>query len=719
MKIQRSFLLLLAALCCLSLSMCVKEAKIGNIQGIVTNSSNNEPVQGVNISLSPLGLSAVTGSDGRYEFKNIGVGQYTVQAVKTGFETNTKNITIVEGNVSSGDMVLKPEIASFSLNVDYLDFGTAFSQMSFKIINTSSSLSINWSITENLNWLSVTPSSGDLAAGQQAAVEVSINRSLIEQSTSANLSIKAGDLNVMLPISVSVSGSDGPRLQLSETSLDFGSSANSLAFYVMNTGPAGTSLNWACSNVSVEWLSLSPTSGNTDGGSSTPVLVTIDRSKFSGNVSTSLNISGAGSSVSLSVSASEGGSGAPILQLSEGSLDFGSDKTTLTFQVKNVGAQGTVLDWSIPAPTVNWMTIAPLSGHTNAGSSTTVTVAVDRNNFTGLVSETINVNSSSNSSSVSVSAANVHAEMQLSVTTFDFGTNSDTKTFTVKNVGEAGSMLQWSIATPEVDWLTASPMSGSLAANASKTVTLKIDRNAFVGDLTTQLSIMDGDHTETLSVSANNSVIVTDGLAAYYTFDQQNADDWYGQYNGYIVSGINFVSNTPSGEGYAARFSSATDQIRVPNNPGVMYGFSSFSVSFWISMNGASGSIFSYVKDQGTEYQGHYCWIYPQSNGDLSYYYAHGCKLTFTTPSFLYNGGWHHVVLLSAKNSATLYVDGIKYDTFSFNGCNPLDFKLVLGAVTGTSYYNANSFIGNMDNLRIYNRVLTQEEIRALFDNKQ
>lgn len=93
--------------------------------------------------------------------------------------------------------------------------------------------------------------------------------------------------------------------------------------------------------------------------------------------------------------------------------------------------------------------------------------------------------------------------------------------------------------------------------------------------------------------------------------------------------------------------------------------------------------------------------------------------MTFTTPSFLYNGGWHHVVLLSAKNSATLYVDGIKYDTFSFNGCNPLDFKLVLGAVTGTSYYNANSFIGNMDNLRIYNRVLTQEEIRALFDNKQ
>ena len=81
-----------------------QEEKTGQIKGIVTNANTTEPIQGVNISLSPTGASAVTGSDGRYEFANLEPGYYTVQGMKTGFETNTKNITITSGNTSSGDM---------------------------------------------------------------------------------------------------------------------------------------------------------------------------------------------------------------------------------------------------------------------------------------------------------------------------------------------------------------------------------------------------------------------------------------------------------------------------------------------------------------------------------------------------------------------------------------------------------------------------------------
>ena len=72
------------------LTSCVKEKTTGQIQGLVTNYTTNEPIQGVNISLSPTGASAVTGSDGRYEFANLQPGNYTVQGVKAGFESNTK-----------------------------------------------------------------------------------------------------------------------------------------------------------------------------------------------------------------------------------------------------------------------------------------------------------------------------------------------------------------------------------------------------------------------------------------------------------------------------------------------------------------------------------------------------------------------------------------------------------------------------------------------------
>ena len=118
----------------LGLSSCTKEKATGRIQGIVTNMNTTEPIQGVNISLSPTGASAVTGSDGRYEFNNLEAGNYTVQGVKAGFESNTKNISITAGNVSSGDMQLRPAATGFRLNVEYLDFGTNFSQLQFKII---------------------------------------------------------------------------------------------------------------------------------------------------------------------------------------------------------------------------------------------------------------------------------------------------------------------------------------------------------------------------------------------------------------------------------------------------------------------------------------------------------------------------------------------------------------------------------------------------------
>jgi hypothetical protein len=108
---RSSFNLILGVFFALALCMmpsCQKEKTTGKIQGLVTNASTNEPIQGVNISLSPTGLSAVTGSDGRYEFVNLEVGQYTVKGEKAGYEEATKSVTIVAGNVSSGDMQLQP-----------------------------------------------------------------------------------------------------------------------------------------------------------------------------------------------------------------------------------------------------------------------------------------------------------------------------------------------------------------------------------------------------------------------------------------------------------------------------------------------------------------------------------------------------------------------------------------------------------------------------------
>lgn len=192
------------ALCVMTSCNKINQPKYGSIQGIVTNYSTNEPLQGVNISLSPTGASAVTGSDGRYEFANLESGLYTVQGMKSGFETNTKTINVEEDQISSGDMMMRPVESGFRLNVEYLDFGTAFSTLSFKIINVSSMLPLSWEISESLNWLATTPTTGNLQAAQETTVTVTIDRTLITQNTTANITIRSADQTVILPVSVRV-----------------------------------------------------------------------------------------------------------------------------------------------------------------------------------------------------------------------------------------------------------------------------------------------------------------------------------------------------------------------------------------------------------------------------------------------------------------------------------------------------------------------------------
>lgn len=383
---------------------CKKEVATGKIQGLVTNYATSEPIQGVNISLSPTGASAVTGSDGRYEFNNLEPGNYTVQGTKSGFESNTKNITITSGNVSSGDMQLRPSATGFRLNVDYLDFGTNFTQMSFKIINVSTTNAMSWEIVESLNWLETSPSTGSIQGGQETTVNVAIDRSLLSQTTTANITVRSADHSVVLPINVTVSGDNAPQLQLSETTLDFGTTANNLSFSVMNVGPNGTTLNWTCSNITVDWLTLSPTSGSTAGGNSTMVMATIDRTKFNGIVSTSVTVNGAGMSSTIVFNAQSEGSGVAILQLSENALDFGEQETAMTFQVRNIGTNSSVLDWTVSTPAVNWLTISPMSGSTVAGNASLVTVLIDRSMFSNDVSTNITVSGGGNTASIAVSA---------------------------------------------------------------------------------------------------------------------------------------------------------------------------------------------------------------------------------------------------------------------------------------------------------------------------
>lgn len=79
-------------------SGCDKDELIrpfSTIYGIVSDYETGEPVEAASAVLSPGGKTTVSGADGRYEFKDLDAGQYTITVQKAGYQTNRKTVTAV------------------------------------------------------------------------------------------------------------------------------------------------------------------------------------------------------------------------------------------------------------------------------------------------------------------------------------------------------------------------------------------------------------------------------------------------------------------------------------------------------------------------------------------------------------------------------------------------------------------------------------------------
>ena len=185
---------------------------MGGIYGIVSNSETGEPVRGASVILSPGNQTTVTGYDGHFEFSNLAAGQYKLQASASGYNTNSRQITVVAGKDASGDMPLSPiaEVMNVRLSNNYFDFGSSHSELALTIQNTGNSGSIDWIITGvDATWLTVSPLSGSIAMGKTADVKLVVDRSKLatdEASTTFMVNAAGGSQSVRVNVSKKTAG---------------------------------------------------------------------------------------------------------------------------------------------------------------------------------------------------------------------------------------------------------------------------------------------------------------------------------------------------------------------------------------------------------------------------------------------------------------------------------------------------------------------------------
>ena len=274
------------AFICLMMAACGGSDPVdvsGGIVGTVYDSNNN-PLQGVAMTLTPLGKTTTTGQNGTYSFSDIDAGSYRVQARKSGYQEDTKSVNVSVGGNATLDFHLSSAAATLKLSQETLDFGNDNTTLTLDIKNTGSA-TLTWQISEDVSWLQCVPTSGSTVAGGTSSVIVNVDRTGLSRGNySQTLAISSNGGSAVVKVNIGV---QGLTVKVSPEELDFGPTTTSMQLTLTNTGTQSVSYTLTPSN---EWIKPSKTSGMFTYGSDV-ITVAVDRTgKATGDYSGSLTL---------------------------------------------------------------------------------------------------------------------------------------------------------------------------------------------------------------------------------------------------------------------------------------------------------------------------------------------------------------------------------------------------------------------------------------------
>lgn len=637
-KIVFLFWLVLGAL---SLSSCTEEEEItqGDIVGVVTDAANGtQPLSGVQVSIIPNGGSTSTGSDGKFSFPKLEAGEYKIQFIKEGYETNTKSVTVIPGQVSNADI--------------------------------------------------------QLTAVKQDAL-----------------------------------------IQISPTTLNFGTTQTELSVTIQNNG--NTSTDWNLDLGSHTWLTANPTAGQIEADKQQSIIFTVNRDKITEVQTVIIKLSAFGNSFPINVSCAPKNAQS-YMSVEPETLDFGNDTQELPLTIKNTG--NSTLDWSISNPTESAITLSENKGSIPAKGSKVIKVFLNRNNGAVNINTTLVLSDGIKEQVVQIVSGTESQTgiMNIEQEILDFGKETDEASFTISNIGKGE--LNWHINGINEDCLSAVPAEGKIVAGSTQVVNVVLDRNKMPEELNTTLTISDGKAQKTIQVTGqkdnSSSLVVSQGLYAYYKFDGDFTDMTENAINGFGNNSPSFVKGITEGS-QAVKFSLTDNSSFIV--PKAITDSRTLTVSFW-GKDFSDGNIFYLVSSNNnasmftfTMRQGKLKFVVTRYNNE----YQYSNRPDFTHPTIT-DGKWHHIALVSdfnnieyATTTTSLYVDGTLVDTIT-ESVNPFEegsssqasygtgIKFIMGGDVTIERKTVNGTNMSIDNFRVYNtRCLSDKEIKQIYDAKQ
>ena len=89
---------------------CSKEEQdsFGTLYGVVSDVKTGNSLDNVTVTLSPGGITKLTGSRGQFEYTSLEPQQYTITVQKSGYQTNRKSVSVVVGEKIEANISMAP-----------------------------------------------------------------------------------------------------------------------------------------------------------------------------------------------------------------------------------------------------------------------------------------------------------------------------------------------------------------------------------------------------------------------------------------------------------------------------------------------------------------------------------------------------------------------------------------------------------------------------------
>jgi len=229
-----------------------------------------------------------------------------------------------------------------------------------------------------------------------------------------------------------------------------------------------------------------------------------------------------------------------------------------------------------------------------------------------------------------------------------------------------------------------------------------------------------------LSISGNGDPINSDNLIGWWKLDETSGTTAYDssgfQNHGTLSSGFSFSSNRISGKlGTTLQFSGinmGNTFINVPNTSSLSSLSSEVSISFWIKDEDVASSTgyLAHENNNGWAIEDRRYTVFPGPT-DIS---ANRNNLSVSA-DFVNNSNWNSMVFTRSDNLLMIYKNAQVIQSITVGTSNTIltpTNSLTIG-FTQHSGGGSRYLKGSIDDVRVYNRVLTTSEIQSIHNQGQ